>query len=47
MSDFIDAEDVKIAAYVVVWVLGLLLILLALAAAAGLAWTVFRMLGGL
>lgn len=47
MSDFIDADDKRILAYIVVWLIGFGIILLALAATAGLAWSVFRLVGGL
>ena len=47
MSDFIDADDRRILVQGALLCAILVLVVLALAATAGLAWTVFRLVGGL
>jgi hypothetical protein len=47
LSDFIDADDRMFIVRIGVYLLGLAAILISMAATLGLAWTVFRIAGGL
>ena len=47
MSEFIDADDRRILVQGVVWCAILVAVIIVLAATLGLAWTVFRLMGGL
>jgi hypothetical protein len=47
LAEFIDDEDRQIIIRGIVYLVGLAVIVLALAALAGLAWTVLRLTGGL